>query len=139
MDLCTESSDLSESVTLEHLKEDLNLVTDEDLTDLLKRECNEPEDTANVRCAQLIIVLSNHISKIFLLILKAMNKQKLLLINEMSIRTFGNFKGAQRGHPNEEAVDLEEVQGLQVVQGLPPLNINKKTLEEVLSSKFLQA
>ena len=72
MDLCTESSYLSESVTLDHLKEDLNLVTDEDLTDLLKRECNEPEDTANVRCAQIITVLSNNISKISLLILKAM-------------------------------------------------------------------
>ena len=71
MDLCTESSDLSESVTLDHLKEDLNLVTDEDLTDLLKRECNEPEDTANVRCAQLITVLSNDYKcKIILLTFK---------------------------------------------------------------------
>ena len=75
LDLCTESSDLSGSITLDHLKEDLNLVTDEDLTDLLRRECNEPEDTANVRCAQIITVLSNNISKISLLILKAMNKK----------------------------------------------------------------
>ena len=58
MDLCTESSDLSESITLDHLKEDLNLVTDEDLTYLLEKECNEPEDTANVRYAQLITLLS---------------------------------------------------------------------------------
>ena len=35
-------------------------------------------------------------------------------------------------------MDLEEVQGLQAAQGMPPLK-NKKTLEEVLSSKFLQA
>lgn len=49
LDLCTQSSDLSESITIDHLKEDLNLVTDEDLTDILKMECNEQEDAANVR------------------------------------------------------------------------------------------
>ena len=51
----------------------------------------------------------------------------------LSIHKFGKLKVAQRGHPNEEAVDLEEVQGLQAVQGLPPLNRNMKTFEEVLS------